>query len=99
MTRSSSSRFVGRVSGVTVICGALAVSAALLTVTGIGPVCPTALTPKLLLSVDTVSKQAGAQPRLHVRPAEGRTQAVALVLHGGKAHSMKPATRRQLSAV
>jgi predicted esterase len=38
-------------------------------------------------------------PRLHMRPADGQTLAVALVLHGGKARSMRPASRRQLSAV
>src|SRR5690348_5247564 len=40
-----------------------------------------------------------AAPRLRIRPAEGATAAVALVLHGGKARSMRPASRRQLSAV
>jgi predicted esterase len=34
-----------------------------------------------------------------MRPAAGQTVAVALVLHGGKARSMRPASRRQLSAV
>jgi alpha-beta hydrolase superfamily lysophospholipase len=38
-------------------------------------------------------------PRLRVRPAVGETLGVALVLHGGKAHSMRPASRRQLSAL
>ena len=38
-------------------------------------------------------------PRLHIRPADAKTVAVALVLHGGKARSMRPASRRQLSAV
>jgi dienelactone hydrolase len=38
-------------------------------------------------------------PRLRRRPAQGHTLAVALVLHGGKAHSRRPASRRQLSAV
>ncbi len=38
-------------------------------------------------------------PRLSVRAADGETVAVALVLHGGKARSMRPASRRQLSAV
>jgi dienelactone hydrolase len=38
-------------------------------------------------------------PRLQKRPAQGQTLAVALVLHGGKARSMRPASRRQLSAV
>jgi predicted esterase len=40
-----------------------------------------------------------ASPRLRIRPAEFETAAVALVLHGGKARSMRPASRRQLSAV
>jgi predicted esterase len=34
-----------------------------------------------------------------MRPPEGETIAVALVLHGGKARSMRPASRRQLSAI
>jgi dienelactone hydrolase len=38
-------------------------------------------------------------PRLRIRPADAKTAAVALVLHGGKARSMRPASRRQLSAV
>lgn len=38
-------------------------------------------------------------PRLRIRPAQGHTLGVALVLHGGKARSMRPASRRQLSAV
>ena len=38
-------------------------------------------------------------PHLRKRPAQGQTLAVALVLHGGKARSMRPASRRQLSAV
>jgi pimeloyl-ACP methyl ester carboxylesterase len=38
-------------------------------------------------------------PRLRKRPAQGKTCAVALVLHGGKARSVRPASRRQLSAV
>jgi dienelactone hydrolase len=40
-----------------------------------------------------------SSPRLRVRPAARETVAVALVLHGGKARSMRPASRRQLSAV
>ena len=40
-----------------------------------------------------------ALPRLRKLPSEASTQAVALVLHGGKAHSDQPASRRQLSAV
>ena len=40
-----------------------------------------------------------AAPRLRIRPADGETVGVALVLHGGKARSMRPASRRQLSAV
>ena len=43
--------------------------------------------------------EKAAAPRLRIRPAEGDTVAVALVLHGGKARSMRPASRRQLSAV
>jgi pimeloyl-ACP methyl ester carboxylesterase len=39
------------------------------------------------------------QPRLHVQEASGPTRAVALVLHGGKARSVRPASRRQLSAL
>jgi alpha-beta hydrolase superfamily lysophospholipase len=42
---------------------------------------------------------AALSPRLRKRPAQGQTLGVALVLHGGKAHSMRPASRRQLSAV
>jgi dienelactone hydrolase len=38
-------------------------------------------------------------PRLWKRPAQGQTLGVALVLHGGKARSGRPASRRQLSAV
>jgi predicted esterase len=38
-------------------------------------------------------------PHLRIRPAEGETVAVTLVLHGGKARSVRPASRRQLSAV
>jgi pimeloyl-ACP methyl ester carboxylesterase len=45
-----------------------------------------------------VSRPAAA-PRLWIRPADGETIAVALVLHGGKARSMRPASRRQLSAL
>ena len=48
--------------------------------------------------METVS-EAKAAPRLRIRPAEATTAAVALVLHGGKARSMRPASRRQLSAV
>jgi dienelactone hydrolase len=43
--------------------------------------------------------QKALQPRLRTRPAQGETLGVALVLHGGKARSMRPASRRQLSAV
>ncbi len=107
-TRSSISSVGGRVSGVTLICGARAVSAALLTVTGMAaPVC--GLGPPSLPEQDRRSariacrdrRQSGmdARSRLHVRPAAGETVAVALVLHGGKARSMRPASRRQLSAV
>lgn len=46
-----------------------------------------------------MSRASQAAPRLRVRAAQAETLAVALVLHGGKAHSMKPASRRQLSAV
>lgn len=46
----------------------------------------------------SVDDPAG-EPRLRIRPAEAATTAVALVLHGGKARSMRPASRRQLSAV
>ncbi len=49
--------------------------------------------------MDRVSEQAEAAARLSVRPAEGPTRAVALVLHGGKARSMRPASRRQFSAL
>jgi predicted esterase len=42
---------------------------------------------------------ARSAPRLRIRPADGETLAVALVLHGGKARSMRPASRRQLSAL
>lgn len=47
----------------------------------------------------SVSQERAAEPRLRVRLAEAPTVAVALVLHGGQAHSMRPASRRQLSAV
>ena len=50
-------------------------------------------------AVRTSDVSEEAAPRLRVRPAEGQTVAVALVLHGGKARSMRPASRRQLSAV
>ncbi len=50
---------------------------------------------------DVTDEKAAARhsPRLRIRPADGDTVAVALVLHGGKARSMRPASRRQLSAV
>ena len=50
---------------------------------------------------DVTDEKASARsaPRLRIRPAAGETVAVALVLHGGKARSMRPASRRQLSAV
>jgi dienelactone hydrolase len=47
----------------------------------------------------SVSNDHPGAPRLRVRPAEGETVAVALVLHGGKARSVRPASRRQLSAI
>lgn len=51
----------------------------------------------------TVRKKPAADPalapRLQTRPAVGETLGIALVLHGGKARSMRPASRRQLSAV
>jgi alpha-beta hydrolase superfamily lysophospholipase len=46
-----------------------------------------------------VTDEKAAAPRLRIRSADGETVAVALVLHGGKARSMRPASRRQLSAV
>src|SRR4051812_49995818 len=46
-----------------------------------------------------VTDEKALAPRLRIRSAEGETVAVALVLHGGKARSMRPASRRQLSAV
>ena len=45
------------------------------------------------------SSDRAPAPRVRVRPAEGETVAVALVLHGGKARSLRPASRRQLSAI
>src|ERR1700712_485985 len=47
----------------------------------------------------SVSQRKSSEPRLRIREAQGSTVAVALVLHGGKAHSRQPASRRQLSAV
>lgn len=46
-----------------------------------------------------MTEEKAASPRLRIRPSHGGTVAVALVLHGGKARSMRPASRRQLSAV
>jgi pimeloyl-ACP methyl ester carboxylesterase len=43
--------------------------------------------------------ETALSPRLRMRPVAGETLGVALVLHGGKARSMRPASRRQLSAV
>ncbi len=48
---------------------------------------------------DSATVAPAAVPRLQVRPADGETLAVALVLHGGKARSVRPDSRRQLSAV
>lgn len=49
--------------------------------------------------VDQSVSEKSSAPRLRRLPSSVSTQAVALVLHGGKARSARPASRRQLSAV